>query len=117
MLTIIDLKAELAKLKMLRGRTPETPEAEREGAFARLAPYHHGAIFTGKSAGEDVRGDPLVQLPRCRRRPRQRDGASGGRKAWMTAEEVRLGPTANCPVPAQRQTIPSFLSGAYLPML
>ena len=35
MLTILDLNAELAKLKMLRGRTPETPEADRSGAFAR----------------------------------------------------------------------------------
>jgi mannose-6-phosphate isomerase-like protein (cupin superfamily) len=67
MLTILDLKAEFAKLKMLRGRTPETPAAEREGAFARLAPYRDGAIFTAKFAGEGAwerhpNGDEIVQI-------------------------------------------------------
>ena len=38
MITVIDLKGEVGKLRTLRGRTPETPEAEREGAFAKLAP-------------------------------------------------------------------------------
>jgi hypothetical protein len=33
-----DLNAELAKLKILRGRRPETPEADRAGVVARLAP-------------------------------------------------------------------------------
>src|SRR5436853_6504840 len=66
-LTIIDLKAELAKLKMLRGRTPKTPAAEREGAFARLAPYRDGAIFTAKFAGQAAwerhpNGDEIVQI-------------------------------------------------------
>jgi hypothetical protein len=54
-------------------RTPETPAAAREGAFARLAPYRHGAIFTGKSPGEDVRGDPLAHCP-----------AAGAARASMT---------------------------------
>ncbi len=36
MITTIDLTAELAKLTMLKGRTPETPDAARKGAFARL---------------------------------------------------------------------------------
>ena len=67
MVTILDLKAEFAKLKMLRGRTPETPAAEREGAFARLAPYRDGAIFTAKFAGEGAwerhpQGDEIVQI-------------------------------------------------------
>ena len=67
MLTIIDLKAEFAKLTMLRGRTPETPAAEREGAFAKLAPYRDGAIFTAKFAGEGAwerhpNGDEIVQI-------------------------------------------------------
>jgi mannose-6-phosphate isomerase-like protein (cupin superfamily) len=66
-LTIVDLKAELAKLTMLRGRTPETPAAAREGAFARLAPYRDGAIFTAKFAGEGAwerhpKGDEIVQI-------------------------------------------------------
>ena len=67
MLTIIDLKAEFAKLKMLRGRTPETPAAEREGAFARLAPYRDSAINVAKFSGEGPwerhpNGDEIVQI-------------------------------------------------------
>lgn len=67
MIAIIDLKAELAKLRMLQGRTAETPAAEREGAFATLAPYRDGAIFTGKFAGESAwerhpNGDEIVQI-------------------------------------------------------
>jgi quercetin dioxygenase-like cupin family protein len=67
MITILDLNAEFAKLKMLRGRTPETTQEEREGAFARLAPYRDGAIFTAKFAGEGAwerhpNGDEIVQI-------------------------------------------------------
>ena len=67
MIAILDLKAELAKLRTLRGRTPETPAAEREGAFATLAPYRDGAIFTGKFAGDSAwerhpNGDEIVQI-------------------------------------------------------
>ena len=50
MVAIIDFKAEFGKLKMLGGRTPTSSEAEREGAFAKLAPYRDGAIFAGKFA-------------------------------------------------------------------
>src|SRR6266446_4174327 len=57
-LTIIDLKAEFAKLRMLRGRTPETSAAEREGAFARLAPYRDSAINVAKFSGEEPVGAP-----------------------------------------------------------
>ena len=67
MLTIIDSKAEFAKLKMLRGRTPETSEAERKGAFARLAPYRDSAINVAKFSGEGPwerhpNGDEIVQV-------------------------------------------------------
>jgi quercetin dioxygenase-like cupin family protein len=67
MLAVIDLKAEFARLKMLKGRTPATPAAEREGAFARLAPYRDGAIFTAKFAGTSAwerhpQGDEIVQI-------------------------------------------------------
>ena len=67
MITIFDLNTEFAKLEMLRGRTPETPAAEREGAFARLAPYRDGAIFSAKFAGEGAwerhpQGDEIVQI-------------------------------------------------------
>lgn len=51
MVTVIDFEAEFAKLKMLQGRTPTSSEEERDGAFARLAPYRDGAVFTAKFAG------------------------------------------------------------------
>jgi mannose-6-phosphate isomerase-like protein (cupin superfamily) len=67
MLTILDLNAEFARLKMLRGRTPETPEADRAGSFARLAPYRDSAINAAKFSGEGswerhVNGDEIVQV-------------------------------------------------------
>lgn len=67
MITIIDLNAELAKLRMLHGRTPETSRAEREGSAARLALYRDGGIFASKSAGKGSwerhpNGDELVQI-------------------------------------------------------
>lgn len=67
MITIVDLKAEFAKLTMFKGRTPTTTEAERAGAFARLAPYRDGAIFTAKFAGTSAwerhpQGDEIVQI-------------------------------------------------------
>ena len=67
MIAIVDLKAELAKLRTLRGRTPETPAAEREGAFAKLAPVRDGNVFLAKFAGESSwerhpQGDELVQI-------------------------------------------------------
>ena len=67
MVTILNLKAELAKLKMLQGRTPTTSAAERQGAFAKLAEYRDGGIFTAKFAGRGPwerhqNGDELVQI-------------------------------------------------------
>jgi len=65
-ITIIDLNAELAKLRMLQ-RTPATTRAEREGSAARLALYRDGGIFASKSAGKGgwerhPNGDELVQI-------------------------------------------------------
>ena len=67
MAAIVDLKAEFAKLTMLRNRTPTSTEAEREGAFGRVAPYRDGAIFTAKFAGKSAwerhrQGDEIVQI-------------------------------------------------------
>jgi quercetin dioxygenase-like cupin family protein len=67
MINIIDLKAEFAKLTMLKERTPVSSEAEREGAFARLAPYRDGAMFAAKFAGTSAwerhpNGDEIVQI-------------------------------------------------------
>ena len=64
---ILDINAEFAKLKMLRGRTPETPEADRKSAFARLAPYRDSAINVAKFSGEGpwerhINGDEIVQV-------------------------------------------------------
>ena len=67
MITILDVNAELGKLKMLRGRTPTTKAQERQGAFAKLAEYRDGGIFTAKFAGRGPwerhqTGDELVQI-------------------------------------------------------
>ena len=67
MITIIDAKAELANLTMLRGRTPTMTQEQRKGAFARLAPYRVGGIFAAKFAGEAAwerhpQGDEIVQI-------------------------------------------------------
>ena len=48
---IIDLNAELAKLTMFRGLTPQTTRAERRGSGTQLGPYRDGILIAGKSAG------------------------------------------------------------------
>src|SRR5437868_13709825 len=69
MITILDLKAEFAKLTLLRGRTPQMTEVERKGSggFATLAPFRDGNIFSAKFTGHGAwerhpNGDELVQL-------------------------------------------------------
>jgi mannose-6-phosphate isomerase-like protein (cupin superfamily) len=67
MTTLIDLNAELAKLKMLQGRPPQTTRAERQGSSAQLAPYRDGALFTTKFTGEGAwerhrNGDEIVHI-------------------------------------------------------
>lgn len=69
MVTIVDLKAELAKLNMLQGRRPDMLEAERKasGAFATLAPFRDGNLFSAKFSGDGAwerhpNGDELVQV-------------------------------------------------------
>lgn len=67
MITIVNLKAELAKLTMMRGRSPLSTAAERQGAFARLAEYRDGGIFAAKFSGASPwerhpQGDELVQV-------------------------------------------------------
>ena len=64
---VIDLKAEFGKLTMLKNRTPNSPDADRKGAFARLAPYRDGALFSAKFAGLSAwerhpNGDEIVQI-------------------------------------------------------
>jgi mannose-6-phosphate isomerase-like protein (cupin superfamily) len=65
MVALINLSAELAKLKTLQGLTPQTTLVEGEG-FALLAPYRDSAIlafkFSGKTAWErHPGGEELVQ--------------------------------------------------------
>ena len=69
MITVIDLNSELAKLPMLRGRRPETTEAERKasGAFVTLAPFRDGNIYSAKFSGDAAwerhpNGDEIVQI-------------------------------------------------------
>ena len=67
MATVIDLTAELAKLTMLRGRTPQTTSDQRAGTAAQLAPYRDGALFTSKFTGlgaweRHPNGDELVHI-------------------------------------------------------
>jgi mannose-6-phosphate isomerase-like protein (cupin superfamily) len=64
--SIIDLNAELAKLTMFRGLTPQTTRAEQKGTAALLGPYRDGILFAGKNAGtshwEDHAEDELVHI-------------------------------------------------------
>jgi len=65
--SIIDLNAELAKLTMFRGRTPQSTMADRKGSGARLASYRDGALFAIKFSGKDhweshLTGDELVHI-------------------------------------------------------
>jgi len=50
--TIIDLNAELAKLTIFRGRTPQSTMADRKGSSARLASYRDGGLSVTKFAGK-----------------------------------------------------------------
>jgi mannose-6-phosphate isomerase-like protein (cupin superfamily) len=64
--SIIDLDAELAKLTMFRGRTPQSTVADRKGSAAQLASYRDGALLTSKFAGkghwEKHPADELIHL-------------------------------------------------------
>jgi quercetin dioxygenase-like cupin family protein len=68
-INILDLKAKLGEMPMLRGRKPETTEAERKasGAFVTLAPYRDGNVYSAKFSGDAAwerhpNGDELVQI-------------------------------------------------------
>jgi mannose-6-phosphate isomerase-like protein (cupin superfamily) len=64
--SIIDLRTELAKLTMFRGRTPQSTMADRKGSAARLASYRDGALLSSKFAGkghwEAHPGDELIHI-------------------------------------------------------
>jgi len=64
--SIIDLNAELAKLTMFRGRTPQSTMADRKDSSARLASYRDGTLsitkFAGKGHWESHRADELIHI-------------------------------------------------------
>ena len=65
--SIIDLDAELAKLTMFRGRTPQSTMADRKGSGARLAAYRDGGLFVTKFEGKGhweahIPGDELIYI-------------------------------------------------------
>jgi len=65
--SIIDLNAELAKLTMFRGRTPQSTMADRKGSAARLATYRDGGLSITKFAGKGhweahLAGDELIHI-------------------------------------------------------
>ena len=66
-LSVINLMAELAKLKMMRGRTPQSTRADGEGTAASLVPHRDGHLFISKFAGKGgwerhPLGDELVHI-------------------------------------------------------
>ncbi|HVH80033.1 MAG TPA: cupin domain-containing protein [Stellaceae bacterium] len=67
MATVINLNAELNKLKMLNGRTPQMTSADRLGTSSELGPYRDGGLFTSKFSGlgaweRHPNGDELVHI-------------------------------------------------------
>ncbi|MDA7569374.1 cupin domain-containing protein [Emcibacteraceae bacterium] len=64
---VAKIEEELNKLKVLKGRTPQTSEEEMEGVFATLGAFDTGGIFTGSFVGESswerhTMGDELVYI-------------------------------------------------------
>jgi len=67
MTDVHDLKAELAGLTPLMGRTPKTSASEKARSIVRIAPYRDGAIFLAKFSGTSnwerhPQGDEIVQV-------------------------------------------------------
>ena len=63
---IVDLNAEVAKLRMFR-RTPDATAADRQGSVADLAPYRDGLLLAIKASGRDhwerhLTGDELIYV-------------------------------------------------------
>jgi mannose-6-phosphate isomerase-like protein (cupin superfamily) len=64
--SIVDLNAEVAKLKMFR-RTPSSTAADRKGSVAQLASYRDGLLLALKASGKDhwerhLTGDELIYI-------------------------------------------------------
>jgi uncharacterized cupin superfamily protein len=62
-----DIEKELSKLTPLKGRTANTSDEKSDAAFAMLAPFDRGGVFTGSFSGESpwerhTAGDELVHI-------------------------------------------------------
>ncbi|MEZ5758393.1 MAG: cupin domain-containing protein [Emcibacteraceae bacterium] len=62
-----DIESELSKLKMLEGRDENTPVEVSAAAFAKLASFDTGGVFTGSFSGDSPwerhnAGDELVHI-------------------------------------------------------
>jgi len=67
MIKAVDIKAKLAALPFLHGRTQATPAADARAAFATLTPYRDGGVFAGRFSGESqwerhLQGDEIVHI-------------------------------------------------------
>ena len=67
MVTVIDLKAELRKLTLLRARTPQSSAYQKKESIVTLAPYRDGCVFASKFAGDSGwerhrQGEEIVQI-------------------------------------------------------
>ena len=67
MTDVHDLRAELAGLTLLKGRTPKTSASAKARSIVRIAPYRDGAIFLAKFSGTSnwerhPQGDEIVQV-------------------------------------------------------
>ncbi len=66
-INVANIEEELSKLTPLEGRTAHTPEEQSDAAFATLAPFDTGGVFTGSFSGESpwerhTGGDELVHI-------------------------------------------------------
>lgn len=64
---VIDLAAELDRLVLLQGRTPQTTSEERAGSSAELGTCHDATLFASKFSGlgaweRHPKGEELVQV-------------------------------------------------------
>jgi len=67
MVKAVNIEQELAKLTVLHGRTPETPPELEIDAFATLATFGNGGVYTGSFDGDSpwerhTGGDELVHI-------------------------------------------------------
>jgi mannose-6-phosphate isomerase-like protein (cupin superfamily) len=96
MIAIVNIKAELERLRMLEERSPTSTPAEKKGAIVSLARFRDGAIFAAKFAGASdwerhPQGDEIVEII---------DGAmmlhlisaDGRRRATLTAGMMAIVP-------------------------